>query len=99
MYCMHELHTTKWLLLGSYQESTFGNVMQVEQVVNCLTCQSSPECVCGDGWFNLWALTNAPQVCSLSQPQTNQPDWGQVRLLKPATNHTHSTVGLSWITP
>jgi len=30
-------------------------------------------------------------VCSLTQPQTNQPDLGQVRLLKPAINHTHST--------
>jgi len=33
-------------------------------------------------------LVNTPQACSITQPQAN---WGQVRLLKPATNHTHST--------
>ncbi|CAL8336416.1 unnamed protein product [Boreogadus saida] len=29
--------------------------------------------------------------CSLMQLQSNQPDWSQMRLLKPAINHTCST--------
>jgi len=33
---------------------------------------------------------NAPQVCSLTQPQSLiSLTWGQVRLLKPTTNHSH----------
>jgi len=63
------------------QDELFG-----EQVVK-LTCQGSELSVCGGGCFNPWAcLLNAPQVCS----PTQQSDSGQVSLLTPATNHTHS---------
>lgn len=36
-------------------------------------------------------MVNAPQLCSLTQPQAYQSEMGQVRLLKTANNHTHST--------
>ena len=37
--------------------------------------------VCIDSWFILGAmLAHAPQVCSPTQPESNQSDSGQVRL-------------------
>jgi len=51
------------------------------------------QCVCADGWFNLWCIGwPMHHRCAASpQPQTNRPDSGdQARLLKPATNHTYT---------
>ena len=44
------------------------------------------------GWFNLFilGLLKMQQVCSLTQPHSNQTDSGQVRLLQPAILHTHT---------
>jgi len=66
-------------------------------------------CVCGDGWFNLSALISQQYTTGV-QPhpaasESNQPDWGQVRPLKPATKHTHiecvclvaGLSGLTWV--
>ena len=41
----------------------------------------SSSSVCVDGWFILGAMiAHAPQVCSPTQPESNQSDSGQVRL-------------------
>ena len=55
-----------------------------------------PVCVCVWGWWLVEPVcldwSHVLQMCSLTQPQSvsSQPDSGQVRLLKPATNHTHT---------
>ena len=47
---------------------------------SCHDCGSSSS-VCVDGWFILGAMiAHAPQVCSPTQPESNQSDSGQVRL-------------------
>ncbi|CAL8326343.1 unnamed protein product [Lota lota] len=48
--------------------------------------------VCGGGWFNLCTLIAqcATGVQPHPAPDSNQSDSGQVRLLKPATIHTHT---------
>ena len=49
-------------------------------VTRCHDSRSSSS-VCGDGWFILGAMiAHAPQVCSPTQPESNQSDSGQVRL-------------------
>ena len=50
-----------------------------------------PDCVVGDGWFNLGTLIS--QCATAEQPHPSQ-SLGQVRLLKPALIHTHSTVAM-----
>ncbi|CAL8296460.1 unnamed protein product [Lota lota] len=57
----------------------------------CHAGELSPS-VCGDGWFNLCTLIAqcATGVQPHPAPESNQSDSGQVRLLKPAINHTHS---------
>ena len=43
--------------------------------------RGSSSSVCVDGWFILGAMiAHAPQVCSPTQPESNQSDSGQVRL-------------------
>ena len=49
-------------------------------VTRCHASGSS-SIVCVDGWFILGAMiAHAPQVCSPTQPESNQSDSGQVRL-------------------
>ena len=52
-------------------------------------CQHSPG-VC-DGWFNLWCIDGSTHHRSyrVTMPQSNRPDSGQMRLLKPAIIHGH----------
>ncbi|KAK0145752.1 Poly [ADP-ribose] polymerase 9 [Merluccius polli] len=59
-----------------------GTVIQAESDLK-LPCQwLSPECVCGDGWFILGdMIAHAPQVCSPTQPESNQSDSGQLTSL------------------
>ena len=50
-------------------------------VTSCHDSRSSLVSVCVDGWFILGAMiAHAPQVCSPTQPESNQSDSGQVRL-------------------
>jgi len=94
----------KWLCWGSFNDKDTGRCcstcLWVSWVsVPCradVTCWpvsacSLPEWVCV--WWGLVhpvcpEYSQATPVCSLTQPQANQPDSGQVRLLKPPTNHT-----------
>ena len=48
-------------------------------------------CVCGDGWFDLLHIDCSTGVQPHSPPESNQSDWGQLTLLKPAVICTHST--------
>jgi len=69
-------------------------LLQAEQVAPAETSAVCVcVCVCGDGWLILCVLITqrTTGVQPHPAPDSNQPDWGQVRLLKPATHHTPHT--------
>ena len=67
---------------GDYSKSTLTKADGIRRAdgTSCHDSGSSSS-VCVDGWFILGAMiAHAPQVCSPTQPESNQSDSGQVRL-------------------